>query len=77
MTPERCVQAQLDAYNAHDLEGFLAAYADDVCLYRRGVSDAALRSVFEGQNITVRYRLMNSNEERTETYPLDQLLTFQ
>ena len=49
----------------------------DVCLYRRGVSDAALRSVFDGQNITVRYRLMNSNEERTETYPLDQLLTFQ
>ena len=42
MTPERCVQAQLDAYNAHDLEGFLAAYADDVCLYRPPASAPVL-----------------------------------
>ncbi len=34
MTPEQLIQAQLDAYNAHDLERFIACYADDVCLYR-------------------------------------------
>jgi hypothetical protein len=30
------VQGQLDAYNAHDIEGFLAWYADDVELFRIG-----------------------------------------
>jgi len=49
----------------------------DVCLCRHGVSDADLRKTFAGQNITVRYRLKGSAEEQTETYPLDQLLTFQ
>lgn len=34
MTPEQAVQHQFDAYNAHDLERFLAAYADDVIVYR-------------------------------------------
>lgn len=34
MTPIELVQAQLDAYNAHDLERFLAVYSDDVRLYR-------------------------------------------
>lgn len=32
-TPEQLVQQQLNAYNAHDLEAFLAPYADDVELY--------------------------------------------
>jgi uncharacterized protein (TIGR02246 family) len=31
-SPEEIVQAQLDAYNRHDLEGFLAFYADDAVL---------------------------------------------
>jgi len=31
-SPESIVQAQLDAYNRHDLEGFLAFYADDAVL---------------------------------------------
>lgn len=32
-TPERVVQRQLERYNAHDLEGFLATYADDAEIY--------------------------------------------
>ena len=32
-TPESVVQAQLDAYNARDMEAFLATYADDAELY--------------------------------------------
>ncbi|MBX9298668.1 nuclear transport factor 2 family protein [Chromobacterium vaccinii] len=31
---ERIVQAQLDAYNARNLEAFAACYADDVKVYR-------------------------------------------
>jgi uncharacterized protein (TIGR02246 family) len=32
-TPEAIVQTQLDAYNARDMEAFLATYADDAELY--------------------------------------------
>jgi hypothetical protein len=34
MTSEAVVQRQLDAYNARDLERFVACYADDVRVYR-------------------------------------------
>jgi hypothetical protein len=34
MNPEDAVQRQLDAYNAHDLERFVAEYHDDVKVYR-------------------------------------------
>jgi hypothetical protein len=35
MSPaEAAVQRQLDAYNAHDLERFIAEYADDVRVFR-------------------------------------------
>jgi len=34
MTPEQAVQQQLDAYNAHDLERFLAVYDENVHIYR-------------------------------------------
>lgn len=34
MTPEAVVARQLEAYNRHDLEGFLACYAEDVRLFR-------------------------------------------
>ena len=33
VTPESLVQQQLNAYNAHNLEAFLAPYADDVSLF--------------------------------------------
>ncbi len=34
MTPEALAQAQLDAYNAHDLRAFVACYSDDIKVYR-------------------------------------------
>jgi hypothetical protein len=34
MSPEDPVQRQLDAYNARDLDRFVAEYADDVRVYR-------------------------------------------
>src|SRR5262249_11117499 len=34
MSPEAPVQRQLDAYNAHDLERFIAEYADDIRVFR-------------------------------------------
>jgi hypothetical protein len=33
VTPVELAQAQLDRYNAHDLEGFLALYANDVAVF--------------------------------------------
>ncbi len=33
-TPEQLAQAQLDAYNGHDLEAFLKPYAEDVKVYQ-------------------------------------------
>ncbi|MGM8062380.1 nuclear transport factor 2 family protein [Vogesella indigofera] len=32
-SPEQVVQAQLDAYNARDLDALLACYAADACMY--------------------------------------------
>jgi hypothetical protein len=40
--PTDLVQAQLDAYNDRDLDRFLAAYADEVRLYRPPVEAPAL-----------------------------------
>jgi hypothetical protein len=34
MTPEQAAQAQLDAYNARDIDAFLAPYHQDVVLAR-------------------------------------------
>ena len=34
MNPEDPVQRQLEAYNAHDLERFVAEYADDIQVFR-------------------------------------------
>lgn len=31
--PRRAAQAQLDAYNAHDIDAFVACYAEDVVVY--------------------------------------------
>lgn len=33
-TPEQLAQAQLDAYNAHDIEAFAACYNDEVAVYQ-------------------------------------------
>jgi len=37
MTPEQLAQAQLDAYNARDIEAFLIPYSDSVELYNEVV----------------------------------------
>lgn len=34
MSPEQLAQEQLDAYNARDLQRFIACYGDDVKLYK-------------------------------------------
>lgn len=34
MTPEAAVQQQLDAYNARDIDRFVAVYAKDVLIFR-------------------------------------------
>lgn len=34
LSPEEVVQQQLDAYNAHDLDAWLATYAVDACQYQ-------------------------------------------
>lgn len=36
------VQRQLDAYNARDLERFLAEYADDIVVYRPPATEPAI-----------------------------------
>jgi len=42
MTPEQAVQAQLEAYNAHDLETFLQVYDDAVMVYRPPAPEATM-----------------------------------
>jgi hypothetical protein len=42
MTPEDVVQRQLDAYNARDLERFLAEYSDDVRIFRPPAVEPAI-----------------------------------
>jgi hypothetical protein len=41
-SPQDPVQRQFDAYNAHDLAGFLAEYADDVQVFRPPAADPIL-----------------------------------
>lgn len=42
MIPEALVQAQLDAYNAHDLQAFMACYCDDIKVYRPPAAEPVL-----------------------------------
>jgi hypothetical protein len=41
-SPEGPVQRQLDAYNARDLERFVAEYADDIKVYRPPATEPAI-----------------------------------
>jgi hypothetical protein len=45
MTPVDLVERQLDAYNARDLERFLACYADDVRVYRPPAAEPAFAGI--------------------------------
>ena len=42
MNPQEPVQRQLDAYNAHSLERFVAEYTDDVQVFRPPSSEPVL-----------------------------------
>lgn len=42
MAPQELVQLQLDAYNRHDLEGFLATYSETVKIYRMPALEPSL-----------------------------------
>lgn len=42
MSAEAVVQRQLDAYNARDLERFVACYADDVRVFRPPAAEPAI-----------------------------------
>ncbi len=42
MGPADIVQSQLDAYNARDLQGFLATYSESVQIYRLPATEPAL-----------------------------------
>lgn len=42
MNPEAVVQRQLEAYNARDLERFLAEYSDNVRVYRPPADEPAI-----------------------------------
>ncbi|HOX30983.1 MAG TPA: nuclear transport factor 2 family protein [Spirochaetales bacterium] len=44
MTPEELIARQLESYNAHDLEGFCACYAEDVELYNQHEPEPYLSS---------------------------------
>jgi len=44
MTPEEVISRQLDAYNAHDLDGFCSWYAKTIELYNLGEAEPYLRS---------------------------------
>ena len=43
IVPALIVQAQLDAYNARDLERFAATYSDDIRIWRMPASEPATR----------------------------------
>ena len=42
-TAEALVQAQLEAYNRHDLASFVALFSDDVCIYRPPTTEPVIR----------------------------------
>lgn len=68
IAPIQIVQAQLDAYNAHDLDRFVACFSDDVCLYRMPaqapgtIGKTALRAFYAEHRFsiaTLRAELLN------------------
>lgn len=72
--PEDPVQRQLEAYNAHDLERFVAEYADDVQVFRPPRTEPVLagkkafrqhyaknRFTLPGLHADVRNRIVSGN----------------
>ena len=65
MTPEALVQHQLEAYNARDLDRFLAVYADEVRVWRPPSIEPALagKAAFAEFYATQRFNLANLHAE--------------
>ena len=59
MNPELAVQRQVAAYNAHDLERFVAEYADDVQVFRPPSTEPVLsgKAAFRAHYATKRFNL--------------------
>ncbi len=59
MTPEEIVRRQLDAYNAHDLDGFAACFSENVRIFRMPadapviVGNAALRAFYAEHRFSI------------------------
>lgn len=54
--PEAVVQAQLDAYNAHDLAAFVAAYTEDVQLFEHPAKLLAAGSAQMRERYATRFK---------------------
>ena len=65
MNPADPVQRQLDAYNAHDLERFVAEYADDIQVFRPPAAEAVLsgKQAFAAHYANNRFTLPNLHAE--------------
>jgi hypothetical protein len=65
MSPEAIVQQQLDAYNARDLDRFLASYAETVRVYRPPAAEPAIegKAAFASFYATQRFNRANLHAE--------------
>jgi hypothetical protein len=65
MNPVDPVQRQLDAYNAHDTERFVAEYADDVKVFRPPATEPILsgKEAFKSHYAKNRFTLPNLHAE--------------
>ena len=65
MSAESVVQRQLEAYNARDLERFLAEFTDDVRVYRPPAAEPALsgKAAFAAFYATQRFNLPGLHAE--------------
>jgi len=65
VNPAEPVQRQLDAYNAHDLERFVAEYADDIQVFRPPAAEPVLsgKQAFAAHYAKNRFNLPNLHAE--------------
>ncbi|PIW61376.1 nuclear transport factor 2 family protein [Shewanella sp. CG12_big_fil_rev_8_21_14_0_65_47_15] len=58
-TPVALVQAQLEAYNRHDLASFVSLFSEDVCIYRPPATEpviqgkAAFRDFYQNERFNL------------------------